>query len=97
MSIDISPETQTRLAARAHAEGMSVDALLARLIEEREELAAILDRTEAHVAPLSQEELQAKVERGFLQSEGDEVVDGDTFTAGLVREMDEMERKRRVG
>jgi hypothetical protein len=75
---------------------MSVDAFLARLIEEREQLAAIIERTEAQVAPLSQEELQAKLERGFLQSEHGEVVDGDTFS-GLMREMDEMERKRRVG
>lgn len=97
MSIDISPEIQNRLAARAHAEGLSVNVLLARLIEEREELAAILERTEAHIAPLSPKDLQAKIERGFLQSERGEVVDGDTFTAGLLREMDEMERERRVG
>jgi len=34
MSIDISPETQARLIAAAHAEGMSVDGLLGRLIDE---------------------------------------------------------------
>jgi hypothetical protein len=97
MSIDISPETQTRLTASAHAEGMSVDAFLARLIDEREEVAAIIDRTEARIAPLSQQEIQAKLERGFLQSERGEVMDGDTFTAGLLHDMDEMERKRCVG
>jgi hypothetical protein len=97
MSIDISPKTQARLIATAHAEGMSVDAFLARLIDEREEFTAMIERTEAHVRPLSQEETQAKIERGFSHSERGEVVDGDTFTAGLLSEMDEMERKRRVG
>jgi len=97
MSIDISPEIKTRLAAKAHAEGMSVDAFLARLIDDREELTAIIERTEAHAAPLSQEDLQTKIERGFLESERDEVMDGDAFTAGLLRKMDEMEAKRRVG
>ncbi|MGI9072249.1 MAG: hypothetical protein ACR2JB_13270 [Bryobacteraceae bacterium] len=94
MSIDISPETEARLTATARAEGMSVDGLLARLIDEREQLAAIIAKTEARLAPVSREEIQAKIERGFLQSERGEVVDGDTFTARL---LDEMERKRHVG
>ncbi len=53
MSIDISPETEARLRATAHAEGMSVDGLLARLIDEREQLAAIIEQTDAHLAPVS--------------------------------------------
>jgi len=76
---------------------MSVDAFLARLIDEREELTAMIDRTEAHAAPLSRNDSQTKIERGFLESERNEVVDGDTFAVGLLREMDEMEAKRRVG
>lgn len=94
MSIDIAPETEARLTAAAHAEGMSVDGLLARLIDEREQLAAIIQQTDAHLAPESEEEVRAKIERGFLQSERGEVMDGDTFTARL---LDEMERKRHVG
>ncbi len=94
MSIDISPETEARLMATAHAEGMSVDGLLARLIDEREQLAAIIEQMDAHLAPMSEREVRAKIERGFLQSERGEVLDGDTFTAGL---LDEMERKRHMG
>jgi hypothetical protein len=97
MSIDISPNTQARLLATAQAEGMSIDAFLERLIDEREELTAAIERTDAHFAPLSEEEIRDKIERGFQQSEHGELVDGDTFTAGLVSEIDEMERKRRVG
>lgn len=70
MSIDISPDTQNRLIARAHAKGISLDALLARMIDEREELAAA--------------ELRDKIERGFRQSESGEVTDGEMFTAGLI-------------
>ena len=94
MSIDISPETEARLWATAHAEGMSVDVLLARLIDEREQLAAIIEQTDAHLAPVSEEEVRGKIERGFLQSESGEVLDGDTFTAGL---LDQMEHKRPMG
>ncbi len=93
MGIEISPETEARLTATAHAEGVSVDGLLGRLIDEREQLAAIIEQTGAHLALVSEEEVRAKIERGFLQSERGEVIDGDTFTAGL---LDEMERKRQV-
>jgi predicted transcriptional regulator len=97
MSIDISPDTQARLLATAQAEGMSIDAFLERLIDEREELAAAIERTEAHFGPVSREEIRDKIERGFQESERGEFADGDTFTSGLVSEMDEVERKRRVG
>ena len=94
MNLDLSPETEARLAATAHAEGMSIDGLLGCLIDEREQLAAIIEQTETHLAPVSREQIQAKIEEGFLQSERGEVVDGDIFTARL---LDEMERKRHVG
>jgi predicted transcriptional regulator len=97
MSIDISPNIQSRLLATAQAEGMSLDAFLERLIEEREELTAAIERAEAHLLPLSNKQIEAKIERGFLQSERGEVVDGDTFTAGLLSEIAEMERKRQAG
>jgi hypothetical protein len=41
--------------------------------------------------------MQEKIERGFLQSERGKFVDGDTFSAELLREIAKMERKRRVG
>jgi hypothetical protein len=97
MSIDISPEIETRLTTRAHAEGMSVETFLLRLIDEREELAEIIERAYADDPPRSIEEIRAKIARGFVQSEDGEVVDGDTFTSELLGEMDEMERSRRVG
>ncbi len=97
MSIDISPDTQNRLIARAHAEGMSLDALLARMIDEREELENAIQRAELNAIPPSQEELRDNIERGFQQSESGEVVDGETFTAGLIHEIDDLEQKRRAG
>jgi hypothetical protein len=39
MSIDISSKNEARLKATAQAEGVSVDAYIERLLEEREELA----------------------------------------------------------
>jgi predicted transcriptional regulator len=97
MSIHLSPQIQARLVARAKAEGLSVDALIERLIEEREEFAATLERAEAHFVPFSREDIQVKIERGFAQSERGEVVDGETFTAGLLSELGEIERKRHIG
>jgi len=44
MSIEISGTNEARLKATAEAEGVSVDAYLERLMNEREELAAIVDR-----------------------------------------------------
>jgi hypothetical protein len=97
MSADISTRIQARLSAMARSEGLSIDALLERLLNEREELAAIIEATEAHFAPVSREDIQDKLERGFAESKRGEVADGDAFTAQLLRELDEMERNRRVG
>lgn len=97
MSIDLSPSVQSRLLASAQAEGVSVEEFLNRLIDEREELASIFDRAAAGAEPLGQEAIQEKIERAFMQSERDEVVDGDKFTAALLSELEEIERKRRVG
>ena len=97
MSIDISRENEARLIATARAEGVSVDAYLERLMNEREELAAIVEHTAARIAPLSAEETHAKIERGFLQSERGDVVDGETFSAGLLAGLDDLEHKRRAG
>src|SRR5450755_2178741 len=44
MSIDISSKNEARLRATAQAEGVSVDAYVERLMNEREELAAIVTR-----------------------------------------------------
>ena len=73
MSVEISPENETRLRAGAAAEGVSVDAYLEQVLNEREELAAIIEQAAARVPQLSEGEMRAKIERGFLQSERGEL------------------------
>jgi hypothetical protein len=97
MSIEISGTNEARLKAAAQAEGVSVDAWLERLMNEREELAVIVDRAGERILPLSHEQTRTKIERGFLQSERGEVVDGESYVAGLLTELDVLERKRRTG
>ena len=97
MSIDISVRNEARLRATAQAEGVSVDAYVERMMDEREELAAIIERAAGRRAPLSGEEARAKIERGCFQSERGEVVDGERFAAELLAEMDDMEDNRRGG
>ena len=58
----------------------------------REELAGIVARS----VPLSPEEIHTKIERGVLESEQGEVVDGETFSTRLLAELDEIEHKRRA-
>jgi hypothetical protein len=97
MSIDLSYKNESRLIATAQAEGLSVDAYVERLMNERDELAEIVEQAASRVGPLSLDETRAKIERGFLQSERGEVVDGEAFTAGLLAELDDLERMRRTG
>ena len=97
MSIDISSENEARLKATAQAEGVSIDAYVERLLDERDEFAAIVDGASARLPRLSGEETRGRIERGFLQSERGEVVDGDAFSAGLLAELYESEHRRRAG
>jgi hypothetical protein len=97
MSVEISQKNEVRLIATAQAEGVSVDTFLELLMNEREQLMSIVERAAARVIPPSYDEMHAKIERGFLQSENGEVVDGETFSAKLLAELDDMEHKRRVG
>ena len=97
MSIAISRKNEERLIATARAEGVTVDAYLERLMNEREELTLSPTRGAARVVPLSDEETHSKIERGFLQSERGEVVDGEAFSAGLLAELDDLEQKRQAG
>jgi hypothetical protein len=66
-------------------------------MNEREEFAAVAERAATQMSPMSREETRAKIERGFLQSETEETVDGESFAAGLLAELDELEHKRRAG
>jgi hypothetical protein len=97
MSLNISNKNEARLIATAQAEGNSVDAYVERLMNERDELADIVEQAASRATPSSLEETRAKIERGFLQSERGEVVDGETFSAGLLAELDDPEHKRRAG
>jgi hypothetical protein len=97
MSIDISSKNEARLRATAQAEGVSVDAYVEGLMNEREELSAIVTRATARMPAVSPDEDRDKIERGFLQSERGEVVDGETFSSDLLAELDELEHKRRAG
>jgi hypothetical protein len=95
--LEIPRETEARVLARARLEGVSVDILVGQLIEEREQLAATVERAEAHAEPFSREQAQATIERGFVRSERGEVSDGETFARDLLIELEEIERTRRTG
>ena len=97
MRLDISSKNEARLKATAQAEGVSVDAYIERLLDEQQELAVIVTRSAERMPNLSEENASAKIERGFLQSERGEVVDGETFAATLLAELDELEYKHRAG
>jgi len=66
-------------------------------MNEREELTAIIEQAVAPARPLTHDEMHAKIERGFLQSERGEVVDGEMFADSLLAELDDLVRKRRAG
>ena len=97
MSVEISRKNEVRLIATAQAEGVSVDTFLELLMNEREQLMAIVERAAERVIEPSHDETLAKIERGFLQSERREVVDGETFSAEILAELDDLEHKRRAG
>src|SRR5207245_569281 len=80
MSIDISSRNEARLRATARAEGVSIDDYLERLLNEREELSVVIEQASVHLPPLSREDACARIERGFVQSENGEVIDGDAFS-----------------
>jgi hypothetical protein len=97
MSIEISSKNEARLKATAQAEGVTIDTYVETLLNEREELAAIVERASAHLPRHSHDETRSMIERGFLQSERGEVVDGEASSARLLAELDEMEHRRLAG
>ena len=97
MSIEVSPEIEARLKATAEAEGLSVDAYLEHLLNEREELLGLSEKAVASIPQAPDEELRAKIEKGFSQSDLAEVADGEAFCSGLLTELDDIDRKRRAG
>ena len=57
----------------------------------------MVERSDARMTPLTDEETRAGIGRGYLHPERGEVVDGDAYCAGVLAELDDMERKRRAG
>src|SRR5882724_10553002 len=96
MSIQISGENETRLIAKAKEQGLSVEAYLDYLMNEREEFDDIINRANASSVS-SVDEMRARIENGYSQSERGEVVDGDEYAHTLLTDLDEMEHKRRSG
>ena len=96
MGIDITRKNEDRLRAIAEAEGVSVDDYVERLMDEREEIAAIVKRASARLT-LSPDDARAKIERGFLQADQGDVVDGEPFTEDLLTELDHLEHTRKAG
>lgn len=97
MSLNMSPEVEARIVAKAQEAGVSVDDYLEQLVSGYEEISLAVSKAEASARPLSGEDAQAKIERGLAQLERGEYVDGEQFMAELLSEMDGMERKRRDG
>jgi hypothetical protein len=97
MGIDISAKNEARLRATAQAEGVSIDAYIEQILNEREELVAVAERAAALMPQLSHNDQRVKIERGFLESEHGEVADGEAFSAGLIAELDKFDRNRRAG
>ena len=52
MNLAISPETEARLAAKAMAQGLSIDALLERLLKDAGDLPAAAAKGEAPQLPV---------------------------------------------
>ena len=63
-------------------------------MNEREDLDSVVERSNARFTPLTDEEIRARIDRGYLEPERGEVVDGEAYCAGLLAELDDMERPR---
>lgn len=85
------------MRASAQTEGVTVDSYVEQLLNERDEFVAVVERAAARVPQVSHDETCTKIERGYLQSETGEVVDGESFATGLLAELDDREHKRQVG
>lgn len=82
MGLDVSPDLEARIMAKAQAEGASVTAYLERLLEEREELRSAL---------LSN--LRERLDESLRDAERGELADGEEFTASLIGKLDARARR----
>ena len=96
MSLKVSAETEARIVAKAQEVGASIDDYLEQLVAENEQFAASVRRLADTAEPLSQAEVQAKLDRGATQLQGGDYVDGEQFMADLLAGIDDVKPKRRA-
>jgi hypothetical protein len=97
MSLDISPEIEARIVARAQEAGLSIDDYLEHVVFQNEQFDAAISKLEANAKPLSPEEVKTKLDRGLAQLDRGEYVDGERFMTELLSDIDDVERSRRTG
>jgi predicted transcriptional regulator len=97
MSLDISPEIEARIIAKAQEAALSIDDYLEQVVCENEQFEAAVRKLEASAARWSSEEAEAKIDRGLTQLERGEHVDGERFMTELLSGIDDAERTRRTG
>ena len=97
MSLDISPEIEARIIAKAQQAGLSIDDYLEQVVGENEQLEAAVRKIEASAGPLAPEDAKAKIDRGLAQLERGECADGERFMTELLADIDDVERTRRTG
>ena len=97
MSLKVSAETEARIVAKAQEVGASIDDYLEQLVAENEQFAASVRRLADTAEPLSQAEVQAKLDRGAAQLQGGDHVDGEQFMTDLLAGIDDIKPKRRAG
>ncbi len=82
MAIDLSTELEARLKSRAEAEGISVDAYVARLLTDEESRST-------RVAAF-----QAAIDERLALLDAGEAVDGEEVMTRLIAELDEVHGSR---
>jgi|HubBroStandDraft_6_1064221.scaffolds.fasta_scaffold382220_2 hypothetical protein len=97
MSLDVSPEIEARIIAKAQEAGLSIDDYLEHVVCETEQFEAAVRKLEESAGRLSPQEAKAKMERGLAQIERSEFVDGERFMTELLSGIDDAEHTRRTG
>jgi predicted transcriptional regulator len=76
MSIDVSPELEARLQTQAREQGVSLSSYLERLVQHEEQ------------RMLQLKEVRERISEGVAALDCGESVDGETFMAELIAELD---------
>jgi hypothetical protein len=93
VSLDISPEIEARIVAKAQEAGLSIDDYLEHIVNENEQFETAVRKLEASAGRLSQQEANAKMDRGLAQIERGEYVDGERFMRELLSGIDDADPK----